>query len=125
MITIQTKQILFYIFMRNITEYHQTYDSENQFLTDIMHGLKQYVYSKWFIYAFALQRSAISINRWKLAIQSSKNSVQRNNFVVWKMPSVYMKIEAFYHDFVRKINMGGTGNFKKCIHPIKPDGYAI
>ena len=40
-ITMQPKQILFYIFMRNITECHPTYYSENQFLTVIMHRQKQ------------------------------------------------------------------------------------
>ena len=36
-----SKAILFHIFMRYITECVPTYDSENQFLTDKMHTLKQ------------------------------------------------------------------------------------
>ena len=40
-ILMQSKQILFHIFMRKITECHPTYYSDNQLLTHIMHRLKQ------------------------------------------------------------------------------------
>ena len=93
----QAKQILFHLFMRNITECHLMYYSENQFLTDIMHGLKQIE------------------NSYKLHMQIIENLCKKQT----KTRHFQMIPNS------KKINMRGYGNFKKHQHPINPDGYAI
>ena len=109
----QAKQILFYIIMRNITEYHPTYYSDNQSL-----------FRQLTMMSLKLMFNPIENKNYELTTITNKSSKW---IILWfgKWASVYKEIEDDYCDFVRKINRRGYGNFKKHEYPINPDGYAI